>query len=34
MGYMGGLIIVYPKSYSIYLRGTITIDRQFLKMAW
>ena len=23
MGYMGILIILYPKPYSIYLRGTI-----------
>ena len=26
MGYMGGLIIIYPKDYSIYLRGTIGFD--------
>ena len=29
MGYMGNLIITYPKPYSIYLRGT-TIGRAII----
>ena len=27
MRYMGVLVIIYPKPYSIYLRGTITVGR-------
>ena len=28
MGYMGLLLIIYPKPYSIYLRGTIRFRGQ------
>ena len=32
MGHMGDLVIIYPKPYSIYLRGTIcTVPRLLIR---
>ena len=33
MGVCGDLIIIYPKTYSIYLRGTLLLDTDTLQLA-